>query len=337
MQNRYWALAERPHDLPDDSTFELKSEDLGALEDGEVRARVDYFTIDPGSRPGLTRDSYVPALPLGTLMMSAGIGTVVESKHEKLTPGDLVTGALGWQEFATGPARGFVKLDPALFQGPLTVSAAVGVLGIPGLTAYFGLRTIGKLAEGETLLVSSAAGTVGATAGQIAKQMGARAVAIAGSAEKLDWLTAKAGFDAGVNYKTTEDLSAAIRAACPDGVDVYLDNVGGPTLDAAIANMNRDGRIVISGLISEYNRDEPIGIRNTLEFISQRLSMEGFVVLDYVREFAAAQAELAEWIYAGDLIYREEIIDDIESAPTAYRELFTGQSFGRRLIRLASD
>lgn len=331
--NRQWVLAKRPDDLPDDSTFELKEVSIPELAEGEVRVKVDYFSLDPGSRPGLTRDSYVPAHRLDTVMMSAGIGTVTESRHEKFSVGDRVSGALGWQEWVTTKGKRLVKLDAALFGDTLPLTTAIGILGIPGLTAYFGLFSIGNMKEGETVLVSSASGTVGATAGQIARLHGATAVGLAGSQEKIDWLEGPAKFNRAINYKERRDLSAAIRESCPEGVDIYFDNVGGATLDAAIENMNQGGRIVISGLISEYNRAEPVGIRNTLDFITKRLRMEGFVVLDYVREFAAAQSELVKWIDADELIFREEIIDGLENAPMAYRELFTGNSFGRRLIR----
>ncbi len=333
-KNRQWVLAQRPGGIPDDSTFELKTIDSPPLEDGQVRVRVDYFTLDPGSRPGLTRASYVPMHPIGAVMMSAGVGTVTETKHEKFAEGDLVAGALGWQEEGVFAAKGLVKLDANIFPGMLPVTTALGVLGIPGLTAYFALLKLAVVKAGETILISSASGTVGATAGQIARILDAKAIGIAGSESKIDWLINEAEFDKAINYKEAPNLSDAIATACPEGIDVYVDNVGGPTLDAAIENMNPHGRIVISGQISEYNRAEPVGIRNTLEFINRRLTMQGFVVLDYAREFAAAQAQLAQWLLTRQITMKEEIISGIEQAPKAYAQLFTGDSFGRRLIKL---
>jgi NADPH-dependent curcumin reductase CurA len=332
--NRQWVLAARPDGIPDDDTFRLDAAELPPLPDEHVRIRVHYFTLDPGSRPSLTRDSYVPAHPIGAVMMSAGVGEVIESNHDKFVRGDLVAGALGWQAVATLPAKGLVKLDARLFPDTLPLTAALGVLGIPGLTAYFAVTKLGGVKAGETVLVSSAAGTVGAIAGAIAQVLGANAVGTAGSDEKIEWLLKDAGFSGAINYKSCGDLADAIAHACAGGVDVYIDNVGGATLDAAILNMNRNGRLVISGQVSEYNRAEPVGIRNTMEFISKRLIMQGFVVLDYAREFAEAQAKLAEWLLAGKINIREEIIDGIENAPVAYRGLFTGDAFGRRLIRV---
>lgn len=353
---RQWVLAQRPNGIPDQSTFELKEIDAPPLQPDQVRVQVDYFTLDPGSRPGLTRASYVPIHPIGGVMMSAGVGTVTESNHQKFNEGDLVAGALGWQESGVFPAKGLVKLDATIFPGMLPVTTALGVLGIPGLTAYFALLKLADLKAGETVLISSASGTVGATAGQIAKIHDANPVGIAGTQQKIDWLTNEAHFDAAINYKdpdkpssspsTGEDrgggevpvpntaLTEAIANACPNGVDIYLDNVGGPTLDAAIQNMNPHGRIIISGQISEYNRAQPLGIRNTLEFINRRLTMQGFVVLDYAREFATAQTQLAQWLLTNQITIKEEIFEGIENAPAAYTQLFTGESFGRRLIHV---
>jgi len=332
--NRQWVLAQRPDGIPDESTFNLEETESPPLEEGQVRVQIDYFTIDPGSRPGLTRESYVPIHPIGAVMMSAGAGTVTESEHEKFNEGDLVVGALGWQEIGVFPARGLVKLDANIFPGMLPITTALGVLGIPGLTAYFALLKLAEMKAGETVLISSASGTVGATAGQIAHIHEARAIGTAGTQQKIDWLISEANFTKAINYKETENLSEAIANACPQGVDIYLDNTGGPTLDAAILNMNQNGRIIISGQISEYTKENPTGIRNTLEFINRRLTMQGFVVLDYAREFATAQTQLAQWLATNQIKIKEEIIKGIENAPSAYTQLFTGKSFGRRLIKV---
>lgn len=333
--SRRWVLAQRPEGIPDAGTFRLEEEPLPELAEGQVRVRVTHFSLDPGMRPALSQDTYVGATPIGGLITSAGIGIVEESRHERFAPGDLVSGGFGWQSAAVLPARHCVKHDPALFTGGVTPTAAIGVLGIPGMTAWFGLKSVAGLKEGESVLISSASGPVGATAGQLARLMGAgRVVGIAGSPAKCDWLEKEAGFDATINYKTAADLPAAMREATGGGADIYFDNVGGEMLDAAISVMKPGGRIAISGQLSEYNRQTPVGIRNTLAFITHRLRMEGFVVLDYVREFPEAAARMAQWIREGKLRYREEIIDGIENAPAAYAGLFEGENFGRRLIHV---
>lgn len=331
---KQWVLASRPDGMPVPDNFELKTSTLPDLEDGQVLAQALYFSIDPGMRSRLTGDSYSPAMALGDVIESAGIARIAESRNDKFSEGDIVMGAFGWASHLVSNGRGLVKLDPSIFQGKLCLTAAIGVLGIPGLTAYFGLLDLGKPKAGETVLVSSAAGTVGATTGQIAKLQGLRAVGIAGGPEKCAYLE-ELGFDEAIDYRATDNLEAAIRAACPDGVDIFLDNVGGETLDAGIACMNQKGRIIISGAVSEYNRPQPVGIRNTLAFITHRLRMEGLVVFDYAKEFGKAQMEMAGWIQSGRLSYREQIFDGIEQAPAAFLGLFNGDAgFGRRIVKL---
>lgn len=332
---RRWVLAERPAGIPDASTFRLEERELPDPQDGEVRVRVTHFSLDPGMRPALSQDTYVGATPIGAPITSAGLGVIDASRHERFKEGDLVTGGFGWQSAAVVPARQCVKHDPALFTGGVTPTAAIGVLGIPGMTAWFGLKSVAGLKEGETVLISSASGPVGATAGQLAKLMGAGTVAgIAGSGAKCAWLTGEAGFDAAIDYKTEAGLADAMKTATGGGADIYFDNVGGEMLDAAISAMKPGGRIAVSGQLSEYNRATPHGIRNTLAFITHRLRMEGFVVLDFVREFGGAAAQMAEWIRDGKLIYREEIVEGIEHAPAAYAGMFAGENFGRRLVHV---
>lgn len=337
---RRWTLQQRPDGIPTPDCFMLEDVTLGPVQDGWAIAEMSHISIDPGMRSRLSGDSYAAVMAIGDTVESAGIGTIVASASDKLAVGDLVMTGSGWVSHAHLPAKAFVKLDPALFQGPLTQTAAIGILGIPGMTAYFGLLDLGApdkggdMKAGETVLVSSAAGTVGATTGQIAKLKGLRAVGIAGSKEKCDWLL-EIGFDAAINYKDAAPLKEQIDAACPDGVDIYLDNVGGEMLDTAISCMNQNGRLIISGAVSEYNRAQPVGIRNTLDFISKRLRMEGLVVFDYARAFPKAQMEMAGWIMAGDLVYREEIIDGLENAPAAFAALFDGSPvFGRRIVKV---
>ncbi len=332
---RQWVLAKRPSGIPDKDTFALEEKPLPDMGEGQVKVRVTDFSLDPGMRPALSRDTYVGATPIGALITSAGLGVVEESADEKLKPGDIVSGGFGWQSALVAKGRHCVKHDPALFQGKVTKTAAIGILGIPGMTSWFGLKEIARLKEGETVLISSASGPVGATAGQLARLKGAgRVVGIAGSKAKCDWLTGEAGFDACINYHDTDDLAAAMTDATNGGADIYFDNVGGEILDAAITVLKPGGRIAVSGQLSEYNRDEPHGIRNTLPFITHRLTMQGFVVLDFVRDFGTAAIQMVQWINEGKLLFREEIIDGIENAPEAYAGLFTGDNFGRRLIHV---
>ena len=244
-------------------------------------------------------------------------------------------GGFGWQTHFVTDGRGVQALDPEIYNGAIKPTAAIGVFGIPGLTAFFGLFELGKPKESNVVLISSAAGTVGATAGQIAKILGCTTIGLAGSDAKCAYLK-EIGFDVAINYKTAGDLAAAFKQAAPKGIDIYFDNVGAETLDAAILNMRRHGRIVVSGQIAEYNAGEnPRGIRHTLPFITQRLKMEGLVVYDYGVQFNDARTQMAEWVRQGKLTYREEIIEGLEKAPSAFIGLFTGESFGRRLVHVA--
>jgi hypothetical protein len=332
---RRWVLAKRPQGMPQADDFKLEQGELPELQEGQALIKVEHISVDPGMRSRLSGDSYAPALPLGAVVESAGVGKVVASHNAKLKEGALVWGGFGWQTHIISDGRGVQALDPDLYTGSIKPTAAIGVFGIPGLTAFFGMFEIGKPKEGNVVLVSSAAGTVGATAGQIAKILGCTVIGLAGSDAKCAYLK-EIGFDVAINYKTAGELTAAFRNAAPKGVDIYFDNVGGETLDAAILNMRKHGRIVVSGQISEYNAEQPRGIRHTLPFITQRLRMEGLVVYDYAVQFADARAQMAEWVRAGKLTYREEIIEGLEQAPTAFIGLFRGESFGRRLVRVGA-
>lgn len=331
---RRWVLAKRPEGVPHTDDFRLEEFALPEIQDGQALIRVDHISVDPGMRSRLSGDSYAPALDIGATIESAGIGTVVTSRTPKLKEGSLVWGGFGWQTHLVSDGRGVQALDPELYKGRITPTSAIGMFGIPGLTAFFGLFEVGKLRNGSTVLISSAAGTVGATAGQIAKFSGCTVVGLAGSDEKCAYLR-EIGFDHALNYKTCGDLAAAFKTAAPKGYDLYFDNVGGDTLDAAILNMRRHGRLVISGQISEYNTSNPRGIRHTLPFITQRLRMEGLVVYDYAVQFDEARRKMAEWVNEGRLTWREEIIEGIEKAPSAFIGLFSGESFGRRLVHVS--
>lgn len=330
---KQWILAKRPDGVPSEDCFDLVETALPRLEDGQVRLKTHYFSVDPGMRGRLSGDSYAAALPLGAVVESAGIGEVVESNSARFAVGDMVMGGLGWTQGLVHPDRGLQKLDSAMFDEKVRITATIGVLGVPGLTAWFGLQDLGRPKSGETLLVSSAAGPVGATAGQVGKTLGLTVVGIAGGADKCAYVK-DLGFDAVIDYKAVDHLGEAIAAACPEGVDIYFDNVGGEMLDAAITKMRGHGRIVISGQISEYNATKPHGIRNTTQFITHRLSMAGLVVYDYARQFGETQQAMAQLIRDGRLTYSEDITDGIEGAPQAFIGLFGGLNFGRRLIRV---
>ena len=327
-----WALAKHPSGVPSEDCFALESFTLDAPQDGQVLIKTHYFSLDPGMRGRLSGDSYAAGLKIGDTIESAGIGEIIASKSERFAVGDMVMGGLGWTQALTHPDRGLQKLDPALFDDKVAMTATIGVLGVPGLTAWFGLQDLGQPQAGETLLISSAAGPVGATCGQIGKTLGLSVIGIAGGADKCAYLT-DLGFDAVIDYKAEGNLVKAIEAAAPDGVDIYFDNVGGEMLDAAILNLKPKGRIVVSGQVAEYNREKPVGIRQTTRFITHRLRMEGLVVYDYAKQFPEAQATMAALIRDGKLAYKEDISDSIEDAPRAYAALFAGANFGRRLIK----
>jgi len=327
-----WTLAKHPSGVPSEDCFALENFSLEAPQDGQVLIRTHYFSLDPGMRGRLSGDSYAAGLKIGDTIESAGIGEIIASKSERFAVGDMVMGGLGWTQALTHPDRGLQKLDPALFDDKVAMTATIGVLGVPGLTAWFGLQDLGQPQAGETLLISSAAGPVGATCGQIGKTLGLSVIGIAGGADKCAYLT-DLGFDAVIDYKAEDNLVKAIEAAAPDGVDIYFDNVGGEMLDAAILNMKPKGRIVVSGQVAEYNREKPVGIRQTTRFITHRLRMEGLVVYDYAKQFPEAQAAMAALIRDGKLAYKEDISDGIEDAPRAYAALFAGANFGRRLIK----
>ena len=329
---RRWTLAKHPSGVPSEECFALESFTPDEPQDGQVLIKTHYFSLDPGMRGRLSGDSYAVGLKIGDTIESAGIGEIIASGSERFAVGDMVMGGLGWTEAVLHPDRGLQKLDPALFDDKVSMTATIGVLGVPGLTAWFGLRDLGQPQAGETLLISSAAGPVGATCGQIGKTLGLNVIGIAGGPDKCAYLQGL-GFDAMIDYKAEDNLAKAIAEACPDGIDIYFDNVGGEMLDAAILNMKSNGRIVVSGQVSEYNRKNPVGMRQTTRFITHRLRMEGLVVYDYAKQFPEAQAAMATLIRDGKLAYKEDISDDIADAPREYAALFGGANFGRRLIK----
>ena len=336
ISNRRFVLARRPAGVPVAADFRLEAVPLREPGEGEVLVRNIYLSVDPGMRARLGEEaSYAAPLGIGETVEGASVGRVVASRNPRFAEGDMVSGGFGWQEWGLSDGRGLRKLDPRL-----PPSAAIGVLGVPGLTAWVAMRELAPPSAGQTVLISSAAGPVGATAGQIAKAMGARVVGIAGGAEKGAWLTGELGFDAFIDRRSvppdTASLAAEIARLAPDGVHVYLDNVGGHVLEAAVETMAPGGRIVVSGQVADYNlplaRRE--GVRNVSLFITRRLVMRGFVVYDHAKSFRDAWTELEEGILSGRIKWREEIFDGIEALPEAFIGLFRGDNFGRRLVRV---
>lgn len=333
--NRQIRVAARPVGVPKESDFRLTESPIPQPGDGQCLIRGLYLSVDPYMRGRLRdRKSYAAPVEIGDVMVGGVAGRVIESRHDNFKAGDIVVGNLGWQEYAVEDAKELRKVDPQI----APVSTALGVLGMPGLTAYFGLLDICHPRAGETVVVSGAAGAVGSVAGQIAKIMGCRAVGIAGSDEKVRYITEDLGFDGGFNYKTTVDYGAELQRLCPDGVDVYFDNVGGAITDAVFPLLNVKARVSVCGQISQYNLEEPeMGPRLLWHLIVKQARVEGFLVFQYSERFAEGLADLAAWVKAGRLKYRESIVEGIDNAPRAFIDMLTGGNIGKQLVKLADD
>lgn len=317
--------------------FVIRDDSCPTPADGEALIRSILVSADPGTRSRLSAGaSYAMPLKAGDTIDGFVVGEVVESRNERLAPGDLVAMGGGWAEHQLFRGRGYLQ---TIQRRDVPLSAWIGVLGIPGMTAWFGLTRVGGLRDGDRVFVTSAAGPVGATAGQLARLLGASRVGGSASAPKLSWLLNDLGFDAAIDYRSP-DFVAEVAAAMPDGIDLLFDNVGNASIDALIPLMRPGGRIVVSGQVADYNRppDAIPGVRNTRYFISHRLRMEGLVVFDDMRAFPGAQARIADWIAAGTLKHREVFSDGLESLPAAFAALFeSGADFGRRIARVAPD
>lgn len=330
--NRRILLAARPDGLVTDDCLERVEEPLAELSDGDVRARVLSLSVDPTNRVWMREeDSYLPAVPLGEVVRAAGIAQVVESNSDAYHPGDLVVGLPGWQEYWTFTADGSANVVPP----GIPIEDILSIYGATGLTAYFGLLEIGDPKAGETVVVSGAAGGVGSVAGQLATIHDAgRVVGIAGSDEKCRWVVDDLGFDACINYKS-EDVDARLLELCPDGIDVYFDNVGGEILDAVLGQINIGARIVMCGAISEYTKAESAGLKRYTELIMQRGRMEGFIILDYAERFPEAIMALLPWVAEGRIKYAVEVVDGLDAAPGALNRLFTGDHAGKLIVRVS--
>jgi NADPH-dependent curcumin reductase CurA len=332
--NRHWVLASRPEGMVEPSNFELREEPVPVPDEGEFLARNLYLSLDPAMRAWISdMRSYMPPVQIGEVMRGQTTARIVESNNPDYEPGDLVLGTFGWQDYAVsdgaGP-MGATKLPPGV-----SPTLPLGVLGLTGLTAYFGLKEIGKPREGDTVVVSGAAGATGSVAGQLAKVRGCRTIGIAGGPEKCALAREEFGFDEAIDYKS-EEVRGRLRELCPDGLDVYWDNVGGEILEAALANLARGARVVICGAISVYNADErPPGPSNYLNLIVHRARMEGFLVFDYLSRIEEAMAELVPLVAEGKIHHREDIREGLEAAPAALVDLYTGGNRGKLLVRIA--
>ncbi len=329
--NRQFVLAARPTGFPKESDFNLVESPVPSPQAGEFLVRAHYLSVDPYMR-GRMNDvkSYAKPVQIGEVMTGGVVGEVVESKHDKFKTGDIVAGQFGWQEFATSDGAGVRKVDPNL----APISTAVGVLGMPGLTAYFGLLDVCDPKPGETVLVSGAAGAVGALVGQIAKIKGCRAVGIAGTDDKIKYLTDELGFDAAFNYKSDTNYFAKLRELCPNGIDSYFDNVGGEITDAALRLLNVHARVAICGQISQYNVEKPeLGPRLLGLLIVTRSKVQGLLVSDYAARFGEGLQQMAEWIKDGKLKYHENIIEGFENMPRAFIGMLRGENTGKQLVQ----
>ncbi len=330
--NKQVTLAARPKGFPKESDFKVVQAPVPEPGAGQILVRMLYISVDPYMR-GRMNDvkSYTPALQIGEVMGAGAVGEVVDSKNARFQVGDVVEGFFGWQQYAISAGEGVRKLDPSV----AAVSTALGVLGMPGLTAYFGFLDVGKPRSGETVVVSGAAGAVGSLVGQIAKISGCRAVGIAGSDAKCAWLTGELGFDSAFNYKTASDYGAKLSELCPEGVDIYFDNVGGAITDAVFATLNSGARIVVCGQIAQYNAEKPeIGPRLLWHLIVKRARAEGFLVFDYASRYAEGLRQLAMWINAGKLKYHEQVVHGIENTPRAFIGMLRGENTGKQLVRV---
>jgi len=332
-RNRKVLLANRPEGEPTESNFTMTETDVPETGDGDVLVRTLYLSVDPYMRARMSdMIDRVDPWDVGAPLRAQGIGRVIESAHRGFAPGDVVSGHFEWAEFNVQSGR---HLTPVPTEN-VPASAALGVVGIPGRTAYFGMFDIADLTPGETVVVSAAAGAVGSIAGQIAKLVDCSVVGIAGSDRKVELLETEFGFDGGINYDGTDDLEAALSETCPDGIDVYFDNVGGEITDSAIANLAEDGRVVVCGQIALYNRvDEPTGPRHLPTVLSKNARIEAVLIRQYRHRREEATRWLSKYVDAGELTYRETITRGLENAPEAFLGLFEGENIGKQLVEVA--
>ncbi|MEG9861956.1 MAG: NADP-dependent oxidoreductase [Parvularculales bacterium] len=328
-------LASRPNGMPKLSDFTLAENSLSQPEAGEFLVRNIWMSVDPYMRGRMMdRESYVPPFQIGHVLEGGSIGQVVASSHDDYAVGDYVSGMMGWREYFISNGDMMSKVDPSI----APIETFLGTLGMPGLTAYAGLLRVGALKDGENVFVSAASGAVGSVVCQIAKAKGCHVAGTAGSDEKCAWLEKEAGIDAAINYKTCGDLDSAIRRASPKGIDVCFENVGGAHLQAALNNMRMRGRIALCGMIDQYNNTAPEpGPNNLILAVGMSLKMEGFIVTNHIDMMSDFHRDMGQWITEGKIKWRQTVDEGIEKAPEAFLKLFTGDNFGKMLVKVGPD
>ena len=333
--NQVWRLVNRPAGNIADGDLGFSSEERPTISDGQFLYELLYLSLDPTNRIWMSdMDQYMEPVALGDVMRGVVCGRVLESRKPGIVPGDIVSGLGGWAKYQISDGSSIAKFDG---YGDLPLPDAFGMFAVVGPTAYFGLVDIGNPKAGETVVVSAAAGAVGSIAGQIAKIKGCRVVGLAGTEAKCTWIKDELSFDAAINYKTA-DLARALRDACPNGIDIYFDNTGGPILDAVLGQVNLHARIPTCGLISMYNSPQPVpGPYHYANILMKRVRVEGFIVLDHYARYPEAIAALAEWMKEGRLKHRLDVVEGLEKAGTAVRRLFTGENNGKLLVRVKSE
>jgi len=328
--NKVLRLKKRPIGFPDEDTWELSEEILPSLNEGEILIENNYISLDPAMRGWMNETrSYIEPVKIGDVMRAGSIGKVIESNNPKFSEGDVVSGGSGVQQYSINDGMGFFKIYP----GKLDLPVFIGTLGMPGMTAYFGILEVGKIKEGDTVLVSAAAGAVGSIVGQIAKIKGCKVVGIAGGKEKCDYVVNELGFDGCIDYKN-ESVKRGIKKECPNGIDVYFGNVGGDILDSALIFINKYARIVVCGAISQYNKTSAKGPDNYLSLLFNRGTMTGMVVFDYVKKYPIAVEEMSNWILEGKLKSKEDIYDGIENFYEIFKKLFNGDKKGKLILKV---
>ncbi len=330
MKNKQVLLAARPRGPVEESHFRIVESDMPAAGDGEFVVRAHYMSLDPYMRGRMDdAKSYAKKAEVGEVMVGTAVGEVIDSRHEKYEAGDFVETRTGWQLYGKSDGGGVRKIDPAY----VPLSAYLGAVGMPGVTAWIGLNEFGRPTSRETVVVSAASGAVGGVAGQLAKFKGCRVVGIAGGRAKCDYVARELGFDACIDYKAG-NLDGELAAACPKGIDVYFDNVGGPILDSVLTQMNAFSRIALCGQISGYNHPDALTVRNFRSFLVNRIQLRGFICSDHLDLWKPALKELGELVHSGRLKYRETIAHGLEAAPAAFIGLLNGKNFGKQLVKL---
>ncbi len=329
LTNTQVRLASRPVGFPEESSFRVTTEDVPPLEDGQVLVRNHFLSVDPYMRGRMSEgSSYAPAVALGDVMVGGTAGEVIASKNASFAVGDRVVGSSGWQEYGISDGRDLTKID-----GKLPLSVYLGAVGMPGVTAYIGLFDIGDPKQGETVVVSAAGGAVGSVVGQLAKLSGCRAVGIAGGKKKCDYVVHELGFDACIDYRSSE-FRDELRAAVPAGVDVSFENVGGPVMETVIGLCNTFARVPLCGLVSQYNATDAYPFTSLPMLLWKRVKLEGFIVSDRMERWPKALAELENWVAEGKIRYRETVAEGIPNAPRAFLGMMRGENLGKQIVKL---